>query len=162
MKGGWFPKDEKARNYRCSCGAFRGRLLGLVFLRSRNRDPSSSESDRLLLLVPDGTNFSDPSVTVWTDAASEEGLHIVPIHDSTFLQPLFGRPPCAGVIFPDSIHLQANDILIGAIREYVAGGGSLMLVYDAGTKSQEGRYVGDQVKIVRSCRSGLRALRLAA
>ncbi len=37
------------------------------------------------------------------------------------------------LIFPDSFHLQANNILIGAIREYVAGGGSLMLVYDAGT-----------------------------
>ena len=122
-------------------------LVGLLLWRSRSRDPSSSESDRLLLLVPDGTDFSDPHVTVWTDAASEEGLHIVPIHDSTFLQPLFGRPPCAGVIFPDSFHLQANDILIGAIREYVAGGGSLMLVYDAGTKSQEGRYAGARSRL---------------
>ncbi len=94
-KGGWFSKDEKAGNYRVLVVLFVAALVGLLLWRSRGRDPSSSESDRLLLVVPDGTDFSDPHVTIWTDAASEEGLHIVPIHDSTFLQPLFGRPPCA-------------------------------------------------------------------
>ena len=36
-------------------------------------DRSRSSADRLLLLVPDGTSFSDPKVTVWSDAGSEEG-----------------------------------------------------------------------------------------
>ena len=100
----------------------------------------SAGADGLILLVPDGTGFSDPRVTVWLDAASEEGLHVLPMHDSAFLRPLFGRPKCAGVILPDSIHEQASDLLLGEIRDYVANGGNLMLVYDAATKSIQGFY----------------------
>ncbi len=102
------------------------------------RGPSSA--DDLLLLLPDGTRFSDPKVTVWLDAASEEGLHVVPVHDSDFVRPLFGRNQCAGVILPDSIHQRASDIFISAIHHFVADGGKLLLVYDAGTLSLEGRY----------------------
>jgi hypothetical protein len=94
----------------------------------------------LVLLVPDGASFSDPRVTVWLDAANEEGLHVVPMHDSAFLSPLFGRPKCAGIILPDSIHQQASDLFLGEIRGYVANGGNLMLVYDAATKSIQGFY----------------------
>src|SRR6202158_6367958 len=82
-----------------------GILLPVAWLqlRGRHRNPFSPDADRLLLLLPDGTNFSDPHVTVWLDGASEEGLHVVPMHDSNFLRLLFGRPRCAGVILPDSI-----------------------------------------------------------
>jgi hypothetical protein len=65
---------------------------------------------------------------------------VVPMHDSSFLRPVFGKPQCAGVILPDSIHEQAGDLFLGAIREYVATGGNLMVVYDAGTKSLQGFY----------------------
>ena len=122
-------------------------LLPFVWLQRRDRDPFSPDADRVLLLLPDGTNFSDPRVTVWLDAASEEGLHIVPMHDSNFLRPLFGRPRCAGVILPDSIHREASDLLVGAIREYVSAGGQLMLVYDAATKSQNGFYAGERSRL---------------
>src|SRR6202790_1604147 len=98
-------------------------LLPFVWLQRRDRDPFSPDADRVLLLLPDGTDFSDPRVTVWLDAASEEGLHVVPMQDSSFLRPVRGVPPCAGIILPDSIHLQANDLLVGAIRKYVANGG---------------------------------------
>lgn len=111
------------------------------------RDRFSSGADRLILLVPDGTNLSDPRVTVWLDAANEEGLHVVPMHDSSFLRPLFGRPQCAGVILPDSVHQQAGDLFIGAMREYVAAGGSLMVVYDAATKSLQGFYPGSRSRL---------------
>ncbi|MGD0965541.1 MAG: hypothetical protein ABSA57_16745 [Candidatus Acidiferrales bacterium] len=113
---------------------------GVMVRRQFHRDPLIPEADRLLLLVPDGTSFSDPHVTVWLDAGSEEGLHVVPMHDASFLRPLFGKPKCAGVILPDSIHPQAGDLLVGAINDYVTDGGKLMLVYDAGTKSQDGFY----------------------
>jgi hypothetical protein len=106
----------------------------------RAYDHFSAGADGLILLVPDGASFSDPRVTVWLDAASEEGLHVIPMHDSRFLSPLFGRPRCAGVILPDSIHQQASDLLLGEIRDYVANGGNLMLVYDAATKSIQGFY----------------------
>ncbi len=118
-------------------------LTGLGLLMHRD-EAIGSDADRVLLLLPDGTVFSDPRVTVWLDAASEEGIHLLPMTDSTFLRPLFGKPQCAGIILPDSIHLQASDLLVNAVREYVSAGGHLMLVYDAGTKSQEGFYAGDR------------------
>jgi hypothetical protein len=116
-------------------------LLSLAaWLGMRAYDHFSSGADGLILLVPDGVNFSDPRVTVWLDAASEEGLHVIPMYDSSFLRPLFGRPKCAGVILPDSIHQQASDLFLGEIRAYVASGGHLMLVFDAATKSIQGFY----------------------
>ena len=125
-------------------------LLGLalaVWLALSWWSHSRPEADRLILLVPDGASFSDPRVTVWLDAASEEGLHVVPMHDSSFLRPLFGKPACAGVILPDSVHQQASDLFLGELRRYVGDGGHLMLVYDAGTKSMQGFYDGDRSRL---------------
>ncbi len=105
---------------------------------------ASSSADRLLLLVPDGMKFTDPRVTMWTDAGSEEGLHVVPMHDSEFLRPFLQKSDFSGVILPDSIHKEASDGLVTAVRRFVAEGGSLMLVYDAGTLSLTGRYAQGQ------------------
>src|SRR5580700_4660531 len=96
--------------------------------------------DRLLLLLPDEVSLSDPKVALWLDAASEEGLHVEPMRDSDFTRPFFRQPACAGVILPDTVHLEASDLFIASLRRYVAGGGHLMLVYDAGTFTPEGRY----------------------
>lgn len=101
---------------------------------------SVAAADRLLLLVPDNVSFDDPRVTVWLDAASEEGLHVAPVHDSDFVRPFFAKPHCAGLILPDSVHQQASDYLIAAIRQTVKTGGKLMLVYDAATLSSKGTY----------------------
>ena len=111
------------------------------------RDRPRSTADRLLLLVPDGTSFSDPRVTVWIDAGSEEGLHVVPVHDSEFLRPLLGELQCAGVILPDSIHQQASDLFIATLRRFVAEGGKLMLVYDAGTFSLNDSYAARRSRL---------------
>ncbi len=110
-------------------------------------DYFNAGADRLILLVPDNANFSDSRVTVWLDAANEEGLHVTPMRDSAFLRPLFGRPKCAGVILPDSVHQQASDLLLREIRHYVANGGNLMLVYDAATKSTQGFYRGGRSQL---------------
>ena len=110
----------------------------------RSRGQGNGEYGRLALLLPDGTDFSDPRVTVWLDAASEEGLEAVPITDSGFLRPLAGRPEYAGVILPDSVHEQASDLLVSEIHNYVTAGGKLMLVYDAGTKSLQGAYARER------------------
>jgi hypothetical protein len=123
-------------------------LLALAtWLVVRAYDHFRPGADGLILLVPDGSSFSDPRVTVWLDAANEEGLHVIPMHDSAFLSPLFGRPKCAGVILPDSIHQKASDLFLGEIRDYVANGGNLMLVYDAGTKSIQGFYPGGRSRL---------------
>src|ERR1700730_13524131 len=93
-----------------------------TWLVARAYDHFSAGADGLILLVPDDGSFSDPQVTVWLDAASEEGLHVIPMHDAGFLSPLFGRPKCAGVILPDTIHKRASDLLLGEIRDYVTNG----------------------------------------
>ena len=128
----WWPADEapspsSSQALWRSCCWSHGRWVA--------RDRPRSTADRLLLLVPDGTSFSDPRVTVWSDAGSEEGLHVVPVHDSEFLRPFLGEFQCAGVILPDSIHQRASDLFIATLHRFVAQGGKLMLVYDAGTFS---------------------------
>ena len=101
---------------------------------------SGSTFDRLLLLIPDGISPSDPRVSVWLDASSEEGLHLVAVHDSDFLRPFFPENAAAGVILPDSVHPQASDVFAAAIHQFVGAGGKLMLVYDAGTLSLASRF----------------------
>ena len=115
-------------------------LLAFVYWAWPQHDRPDATIDRILLLLPDGTSLSDARVTLWLDAGSEEGLHIVAMHDSEFVRPFFGQPECAGVILPDSIHQRASDSFIAAVRRFVVGGGQLMLVYDAGTLSNEGKY----------------------
>ncbi len=112
-------------------------VLALRWHKRRQIDPTA---DRILLLLPDNTNLSDPRVTVWLDAANEEGLHVIAVHDSEFVRPFEGETRCAGIIIPDSIHQQASDLLVGSIERFVAKGGSLLLVFDAGTLSSSGRY----------------------
>jgi hypothetical protein len=115
-------------------------LLGLIAAHLL----AAPSADRLLLLVPDKTKLSDPSVAMWVDAGTEQGLHVVPMHDSEFLRPFLQTGQFSGVILPDTIHREASDLLVSAIRRFVAGGGSLMLVYDAGTLSLTGRYAPGQ------------------
>jgi hypothetical protein len=123
-------------------------ILGALIAWSwATHDRFRSTADRLLLLVPDGTSFSNPKVTMWLDAGSEEGLHVVPVHDSEFLRPLWGESKCAGVILPDSIHQQASDLFIADLHRFVADGGKLLLVYDAGTFSLNGAYAAGRSRL---------------
>jgi len=66
------------------------------------------------------------------------------MHDSEFLGPFLRKTDFSGLILPDSIHKEASDLLVTGIRRFVAEGGSLMLVYDAGTLSLTGRYTPGQ------------------
>jgi hypothetical protein len=92
----------------------------------------------LALLVPDGTLNSDPLVTVWTDAAQEEGLRIQVITDSQFISG--GGIGYQGVILPDQVHVRAAQSIIDAITSYVSGGGKIMLVFDFAAQDQAGFY----------------------
>jgi hypothetical protein len=122
-------------------------VVALIAWSWATHDRFRSTADRLLLLVPDGISFSNPKVAMWMDAASEEGLHVVPVHDSEFLRPLWGESNCAGVILPDSIHQQASDLLIATLHRFVGEGGKLMLVYDAGTFSLNGTFAADRSRL---------------
>jgi hypothetical protein len=122
-------------------------LLGLLAWSWATRDRFRSTADRLLLLVPDGVSFSNPKVAMWLDAGSEEGLHVVPVHDSEFMRPMWGESKCAGVILPDSIHQQASDLFVANLHRFVADGGKLMLVYDAGTLSLNGAFASGSSRL---------------
>jgi hypothetical protein len=96
--------------------------------------------DEIALLVPDNAGLSDPSVTLWLDAGSEEGLHLIAVRDSDFLRASMGGPRWKGAILPDTIHQSASDVLVGGLTRYVEQGGSLMLVGDAGVLDQNHVY----------------------
>src|SRR5579864_4233367 len=93
---------------------FAGMLLMLFWLPiARAESPESA--DRILLLVPDDASEADSRVSLWLDAASEEGLHITPVHDSEFIRPYLKTAACAGIILPDSIHKQVSDAFLAGI-----------------------------------------------
>ena len=122
-------------------------LVVLIAWSWATYDRFRSTADRLLLLVPDGVSFSNPKVTMWLDAGSEEGLHVVPVHDSEFLRPLWGESKCAGVILPDSIHQQTSDLFVATLHRFVGEGGKLMLVYDAGTFCLNGAFAAGRSRL---------------
>jgi hypothetical protein len=109
------------------------------YVRRHQGMMSVAEADTLLLLLPDDVDATTPAVREWLDAAGEEGLHLQPIHDSDFLNPL-STIRAVGVILPDQLHRSANDVLIGELYQYVRTGGNLMVVYDACTWDLNGRF----------------------
>jgi hypothetical protein len=104
---------------------------------------SKSTPAHLVLLLPDAANPDSPKVKVWLDAIKEEGFLVTVMHDSTFLRPWTDRAKFSGVILPDQVHKVASDSLITTLDDYVNKGGKLMLVYDAGVWSLEGRYTSN-------------------
>ncbi len=97
-----------------------------------------SELDPVLLLLPDSVRADDPKVMPWLDAGAEEGLHLQPMRDSEFLALGDQAQQYAGVIVPDQVHLRASAALVLALQTYVAQGGQLMLVFDAGVLDEAG------------------------
>lgn len=107
---------------------------------SSNTPPPSPAPTELILLLPDATVVSDPRVAAWLDAAQEGGFKLQLMYDSEFLQLGTSVTNYRGVILPDQMHQTANDSLVSALQNYVATGGQLMLVYDAGTLTSGGFY----------------------
>jgi len=130
---------KKGKMYACIAVLAPLLLLGVGYVHRLEGTTPLSGADTLLLLLPDSIDFNTPAVRQWLDAASEEGLHVEPIHDSDFLDPL-STTHAAGVILPDQIHRSANDVLIGQLYRYVRTGGNLMVVYDACTWDLNGYF----------------------
>ena len=98
--------------------------------------------DEIAVLVPDKVAFADPMVRLWLDAGSEEGVHVVAMHDSDFLTFSVSGLRVKGVILPDTIHRSASDVLVATVWRYVQQGGILLLVGDAGVLNQNNMYPG--------------------
>ena len=99
----------------------------------------------LTLLVPDNATPTSWQVKVWTDSAAEEGIRLETLTDSQFLALMAlgtatAAAKIAGLVVPDSAHIQASDAVVTAIKQYAFTGGKLMLVYDAGALTETGFY----------------------
>jgi hypothetical protein len=88
--------------------------------------------DSLVLLVPDNADLNSWQVKVWTDTAQEEGYRLQTMTDAQFLAlGTTSATNIAGLVVPDSAHIQASDAVVAAVKQYANLGGKLMLVYDA-------------------------------
>lgn len=123
---------------------FRFMLAGIyIFMLTIPASSASTQPqppNSLILLLPDATAASDPRITAWLDAAQEEGFKLKLMYDSEFLQLGANALQLGGIILPDQVHQIANDALVSALQIYVAAGGKLMLVYDAGALTASGLY----------------------
>lgn len=115
--------------------------MGVIALQ--NYYFSQSTPAHLVLLLPDSADTESPAIQVWLDAIEEEGFLVKVMHDSEFLRPGTNRSLFSGIILPDQVHKKASDSLISTLENYVENGGKLMLVYDAGIWSLEGRYTSN-------------------
>lgn len=104
---------------------------------------SQSTPAHLVLLLPDSADTESPTIQVWLDAIEEEGFLVTVMHDSEFLRPGTNKSLFSGIILPDQVHKKASDSLVSTVANYVENGGKLMLVYDAGIWSLEGRYTSN-------------------
>ena len=102
--------------------------------------PAPAAGARLAVLVPDGSDLGDPRLTIWADAAWEEGLQLTFLTDSELLALGSGAAQFPGIILPDEVHTRASDALVSALRTYASAGGWLMLVYDFGALTDGGFY----------------------
>ena len=115
-------------------------LLATGIIAIQNHNFSDSMPAHMVFLLPDDADTKSPGVQVWLDAIAEEGFLVKVMHDSEFLRPSTNRSKLSAVILPDQVHKVASDSLITTLDEYVSQGGKLMLVFDAGVWSLEGRY----------------------
>lgn len=108
--------------------------LGAVGYRHYLSDAAvRGEADAMVLLVSPDIAVDDPRVTIWLDAAREEGLHMRAMRSPDFLRPYTNRKAIPGVILPDGVLREASSTLISTLENYVEAGGNLMVVYDAAT-----------------------------
>lgn len=84
----------------------------------------------LMMLVPDGLPADDPRIAAWKDAASEQGIRLLPVTDSQFAALGDNAFGYAGLVLPDDLHAVATDATVANVKNYVQGGGSVMLTFD--------------------------------
>ena len=102
---------------------------------------AAAPRDRLTLLVPDNAAPMSWQVKVWTDSAAEEGIVLETLTDSQFLAlGTTAATKIAGLVVPDSAHINASNAVVAAIKQYAFTGGKVMLVYDAGALDETGFY----------------------
>ena len=114
-------------------------LTFLVFIPDKVVKSNIHSLDTLLLLTPVLTK-DKVLVQAWQNIAAEEGIHLEVQTVTEFLLPLHQKNIYyQGIILPDTLHARMSRTLALALKTYVKNGGQLLLVYDAGTQSPNGR-----------------------
>ena len=115
-------------------------LLALGLLALREGDAASGEV-RLALLVPNEVPLESVPVAVWRAAANEVGIQLQAVHVRHWVRD-FSRNQVAeeGVILPDTFHRRLGAGTKEALKQYVESGGRMMVVFDAGTLDETGRF----------------------
>lgn len=108
--------------------------LGYFFLQ-----PEEEARDNLLLLLPE-QNSSSLVAKAWRNIAAEEGLHLSVMSNNQFIysKQLNFSNKYKGIIVPDIVQRQMSEILAKHLKDYVANGGALFLIFDAGTLDTKG------------------------
>jgi hypothetical protein len=98
---------------------------------------------RLALLLPDTSTpaLQRPEIAAWIDAVREQGYELTVYDNARFLADGSNAVlEYRGIIVPDQSQTRMSDELVAALKQYVSGGGQLMLVYDAGALTSTGFY----------------------
>ena len=115
-------------------------LIGLLALIQLLRLPVPIPAS-VALLIPDDLPEDSPFIRMWKDSALEEGVRLQPVNIKDWGRTTLWRGQAwEGVILPDTFHRRVDDSVVTLLRNYVAGGGHLMLVYDGGLLTKDGYY----------------------
>lgn len=112
-------------------------MLALAFIFYVKLQPETR--DKILLLYPDHVN---PLVLeAWKNITEEEGLQMEMRSNNEFLYSKSIQFPdeYKGIILSDQIQTKMSKSLVDRLQAYVKNGGSLFLIYDAGTQNTQGQ-----------------------
>ena len=100
-------------------------------------------------LVATSADRDELRLAVWSRAAAEQGVPLVVV-DETALDNLGGATPAhRALILPDGIARTLSDAEVAAIERFVAVGGTLLAVFDAGTLMPGGFYAPQRSRLSR-------------
>ncbi len=106
-------------------------LAGLYAWWGLRNDAAMAEHT-VYLLLPDGQDPAAPEVTIWLDAAREEGIPMRAISDSDFLRRPEASDRRSAAVLPDTLHREITPVVVNRLEQFAARGGQLMVVYDGG------------------------------
>ncbi|MEG0199692.1 MAG: hypothetical protein RR718_02985 [Comamonas sp.] len=106
--------------------------LGSLYAQWGQRNDVAMAEHVVYLLLPDGQDPNVPAVSIWLDAAREEGIPMRTIRDSDFLRRPEASDGRSVAIVPDLLHRQITPVVVSRLEQFADRGGQLMVVYDGG------------------------------
>ena len=111
----------------------------LLWFKAGLARPLETPATHLALIVPDDARDDDVNILAWRDAAAEVGFALEVVSASRLVRE-DNLHRDAGLILPDTLHRNVNDVLLAHLTRRVHEGAQLLLVHDAGIADMRGRY----------------------